>query len=138
MELTRGHSLTIRERIEREPEFAEALVSEALVLSREGDTGPARVILRDLLDAIGESEALSNLAAGPRESVQRVMSPLGEPTADDLLAVADAIAAALQERFVGRCMQSIEKTVAAGDGVPAQTVIERLESKLAAARRGTE
>lgn len=138
MELTRDPGLTTRERIEREPEFAEALLSEALVLSREGDTGPALAILRDLLDAIGKSEALSNLAAGPRESVQRVTSPLGEPTAGDLLAVADAIAAALQERFVRRGMLSIERTVVAGDGVPAETVIERLEAKLAAARRGRE
>lgn len=44
--------------IERGPEFSETLLSEALALLREGDTGPARANLRDLFDFIGESEAL--------------------------------------------------------------------------------
>jgi hypothetical protein len=36
--------------------------------------------------------------------------------------------------FVRRGMAAIQRTAAAGDGIPAQAVIAKLESKLAAAR----
>jgi hypothetical protein len=39
-----------------------------------------------------------------------------------------------QAEFLGRGMAAIERTAAAGDGLPAQAVIATLERKLAAAR----
>lgn len=40
----------------------------------------------------------------------------------------------VQSEFVRRGMLAIERTVAAGDGVPAESVIAKLQSKLAAAK----
>lgn len=40
-----------------------------------------------------------------------------------------------QAEFVRRGLMAIERTEAAGDGVPAQSVIAKLEAKLAAAKR---
>lgn len=40
----------------------------------------------------------------------------------------------VQSEFVRRGMAAIHRTVAAGDGIPAQAVIAKLESKLATAR----
>ena len=39
-----------------------------------------------------------------------------------------------QAEFVSRGMAAIARTAAAGDGIPAQAVIDRLEQKLAAAQ----
>lgn len=41
----------------------------------------------------------------------------------------------VQTEFIRRGMAAIERTVAAGDGVPAEAVIAKLEAKLAAARK---
>jgi predicted transcriptional regulator len=41
----------------------------------------------------------------------------------------------VQSEFIRRGMAAIDRTVAAGDGVPAEVVIAKLEAKLAAARR---
>lgn len=41
----------------------------------------------------------------------------------------------VQSEFVRRGMAAISRTVAAGDGIPAETVIAKLEAKLAAARQ---
>lgn len=133
MTLSRDYRLTTIERLERDPAFAEALLSEALELIREGDTEPARTILRDLLDVIGE-KALPELPIRPPENLQSALPPLSQPIDDDLLAVANAIAAELQARFEQRGRAAIDRTIAAGDGIPAQAVIAALESKLAVAR----
>jgi hypothetical protein len=41
----------------------------------------------------------------------------------------------VHSEFVRRGMAAISRTVAAGDGIPAETVIAKLEAKLAAARQ---
>jgi predicted transcriptional regulator len=41
----------------------------------------------------------------------------------------------LQSEFVRRGMVAIERTATAGDGVPAETVIAKLEAKMFAARQ---
>jgi predicted transcriptional regulator len=41
----------------------------------------------------------------------------------------------VQSEFLRRGMAAISRTVAAGDGIPAETVIAKLEAKLAAARQ---
>lgn len=41
-----------------------------------------------------------------------------------------------QTEFMRRCRAAIDSTIAAGDGVPAEAVIAKLEDKLAAARAG--
>lgn len=40
----------------------------------------------------------------------------------------------VQSEFIRRGMAAINRTVAAGDGIPAEVVIAKLEAKLAAAR----
>ena len=41
----------------------------------------------------------------------------------------------VQSEFVRRGMAAISRTVAAGDGIPAEAVVAKLEAKLAAARQ---
>lgn len=48
MALTRNFKQTVVERVERDPEFAKALLDEAATLFQCGETETARLILRDL------------------------------------------------------------------------------------------
>lgn len=57
MALTRDFRLTFAERVQREPEFAQALLDEAATLFRTGESDVALQVLRDLVDAV---------APGPR------------------------------------------------------------------------
>jgi hypothetical protein len=51
MTLTRDFKQTIVERVERDPEFAKALLDEAATLFLSGEPDAARLILRDLVNA---------------------------------------------------------------------------------------
>jgi hypothetical protein len=51
MQLTRDSKLTIDERIQQDPEFAIALLDEAISLFLNGDPVMARLVLRDLVNA---------------------------------------------------------------------------------------
>jgi hypothetical protein len=50
MSLTRNSSETIKERIQQDPEFAVALLDEAISLFLNGEPKTARLILRDLVN----------------------------------------------------------------------------------------
>jgi hypothetical protein len=51
MALTRNFKQTVVERVERDPEFAKALLDEAATLFLSGEPETARLILRDLVNA---------------------------------------------------------------------------------------
>ncbi len=51
MALTRDFKDTVRERAQRDSEFRQALLKEALELLRTGDLEVGQAILRDYLDA---------------------------------------------------------------------------------------
>lgn len=51
MALTRDFKETVTERVQREPEFAAALLDEAISLFLNGEPETARLILRDVVNA---------------------------------------------------------------------------------------
>ena len=51
MVLTRDFKKTVDDRLERDPEFAKALLDEAATLFLSGEPETARLILRDLVSA---------------------------------------------------------------------------------------
>ena len=51
MALTRNFKQTVIERVERDPEFAKALLDEAATLFLSDEPETARLILRDLVNA---------------------------------------------------------------------------------------
>jgi len=59
MTLTRDFRATVVDRIRQEPEFARALLDEAATLFLNGEAEPARLILRDLVNATLGFEALA-------------------------------------------------------------------------------
>ncbi|MBE9062161.1 DNA-binding protein [cf. Phormidesmis sp. LEGE 11477] len=75
---------TIRTRINREPEFARALISESIELLANGDPDVSRMVLRDVVEAtIGFENLADSLKTSP-ESLREMLSQSGNPTMNDL------------------------------------------------------
>ncbi|MCO6059242.1 transcriptional regulator [Pseudomonas sp. MOB-449] len=91
MALTRDFKQTVVERVQRDPEFAKALLDEAASLFLNGEPGAARLILRDLVNATVGFEGLAVETAKPSKSLHRMLSPSGNPSMDNLAAIFDAI-----------------------------------------------
>jgi DNA-binding phage protein len=87
MTLTRDFRQTIVERITRDPEFAKGLLDEAATLFLNGEPDIARLMLRDLVNAIVGFEELAVETAKPAKSLHRMLSKSGNPSMDNLAAI---------------------------------------------------
>jgi DNA-binding phage protein len=84
MIVTRDVHETIQERIERDPEFATALLDEAISLFLNGEPETARLVLRDLVNSTVGFEELAVTVNKPSKSLHRMLSARGNPTMDNL------------------------------------------------------
>ena len=91
MGLTRDFKETVIARVERDPAFAKELLQEATTLLISGEAEAARVILRDLVNAIMGFEQLAKLTDVPSKSLHRMLSPKGNPSMDNLAAILSAV-----------------------------------------------
>ena len=91
MALTRNFKQTVIERVERDPEFAKALLDEAATLFLQDEPETARIILRDLVNATLGFEQLAALTDKPSKSLHRMLSPKGNPSMDNLAAIFGAM-----------------------------------------------
>ncbi len=96
MALTRNFKQTVIERVERDPEFAKALLDEAATLFLSDEPETARLILRDLVNATMGFEQLAVLTDKPSKNLHRMLSPKGNPSMDNLTAIFGAIRAHLK------------------------------------------
>jgi DNA-binding phage protein len=67
------------------------LLDEAATLFLNGEPETARLIRRDLINATVGFEPLAVVTAKPSKSLQRMLSPAGNPSMDNLAAIFDAI-----------------------------------------------
>jgi DNA-binding phage protein len=91
MALTRDFKQTVVERVQRDPEFANALLDEAATLFLSGKPDAARLILRDLVNATVGFERLAQVVHKPSKSLHRMLSISGNPSMDNLAAIFSAI-----------------------------------------------
>ena len=91
MTLTRDFKQTVIERVERDPDFAKALLDEAATLFLSGEPDTARLILRELVNATVGFERLAELTQKPSKSLHRMLSVSGNPSMDNLAAIFAAI-----------------------------------------------
>lgn len=96
MVLTRNFKKTVVARVERDPEFAKALLDEAATLFLSDEPETARVILRDLVNATLGFEQLAKLTDTPSKSLHRMLSPTGNPSMDNLAAIFGAVGSRLK------------------------------------------
>lgn len=96
MALTRDFKETVAERVQNDPAFAQALLDEAITLFVNGEPDPAKLILRDLVNATVGFEALAEEIHKPAKSLHRMLSQSGNPTMSNISAVFAAIKRALK------------------------------------------
>jgi len=104
MALTRDFKQTVTERVRRDPTFAQALLDEAATLFLNGEPAPARMILRDLVNATIGFERLAVKTDMPSKSLHRMLSARGNPGMDNLAAIFKALRKKLR---VGLTVQAV-------------------------------
>ena len=88
----------------REPEFAAALLDEAVTLFLNGEPDTARLILRDLVNATIGFEELADETTKPSKSLHRMLSAKGNPTMDNLTAILRVLRRKLNINFEVRAV----------------------------------
>jgi DNA-binding phage protein len=79
------------DRVERDPQFARAMLDEAATLFLNGEPELARIILRDLVNATIGFEQLARVTDKPSKSLHRMLSAGGNPSMDNLAAIFGAV-----------------------------------------------
>jgi DNA-binding phage protein len=96
MALTRDFRETVNKRTQNDPDFAAALLDEAIDLFLNGEPELARLILRDLVNATIGFEKLADKTSKPSKSLHRMLSANGNPTMDNLNSIFNVLRENLQ------------------------------------------
>ena len=99
MALTRDFKETVKKRVEHDPDFAKALLHEAIDLLLDGDSATAKLILRDLINATVGFEHLAEQVQKPSKSLHRMLSASGNPTMENLSLIFATMKKALHVRI---------------------------------------
>ncbi len=84
MALTKDFKETIQNRVQKDPEFREALFKESIQCLLAGDMETGKSLLRDYINATIGFEELSGLIHKSPKSLMRMLSPKGNPQARNL------------------------------------------------------
>jgi DNA-binding phage protein len=87
MALTRSFKDTVKARVERDPEFRNALLTEAIEQLLAGEVDVGKAVLRDFINATIGFERLAAETGTPSKSLMRMLGPDGNPTASNLFGV---------------------------------------------------
>jgi DNA-binding phage protein len=87
MALTRSFKETVQARVQRDPEFRAALLSEGVGALLNGDLDTGKTILRDYINATVGFDHLGKATDVPPKSLMRMFGPSGNPNARNLLSV---------------------------------------------------
>lgn len=96
MTLSRDFNETVTNRLQHDPDFARALLDEAVTLLINGEADTARVVLRDLITATMGFETLAQEIHKPVGSLHKMLSHTGEPTMSTVSLILAAITRALR------------------------------------------
>lgn len=107
MPLTRDFKDTVKARLDSDPEFRRALLEEGIDLLLSGDVGTGRAVLRDYINGTIGFGALSQDTTIPEKSLMRMFGEEGNPTAQNLFAVIEAL-----QRHEGVALAVTAKAVA--------------------------
>lgn len=87
MALTRDFKETVKERADRDPEFRNGLLTEALEAVVRGELEVAKILLRDYINATVGFESLGRALEKSPKSLMRMLGTSGNPNAKNLFAV---------------------------------------------------
>ena len=102
MPLTRSFKDIVKERVERDPKFREALFTEAVEQLLAGDVKVGKAVLRDYINATIGFERLARETGTPAKSLMRMFGPKGNPRADRFIRGDEAAAKGVAASAAGR------------------------------------
>lgn len=109
MPVSREFRLTVKERAERDPEFRAELLQEALEALLQGELDLFKLLTRDYINATEGLASVAEAMGKSRESVARMLSPSGNPNAQNLLAIVTHLRHGSDSDFsVTRCEESLQ------------------------------
>jgi DNA-binding phage protein len=91
MALTRDFKDRVVARVERDPRFREALLTEAINAYLGGDTAAGKALLRDLVNATLGFEELAAEIKKPSKSLHRMLAPRGNPSTENFFSIVSAL-----------------------------------------------
>jgi DNA-binding phage protein len=91
MPLRRDFRETIKARAERDPEFRRALLTEAVELFLDDDFETGKAVLRNYVNAAIGFQTLAELTEISAQSLMRMLSPAGNPTAQNLFNIVNSL-----------------------------------------------
>ena len=87
MAITRHFRDTVQARAVRDPVFREGLLTESIESMLSGDIETGKSLLRDYINATLGFEELGLLTEKSPKSLMRMLSPAGNPTANNLFGI---------------------------------------------------
>lgn len=91
MALTRKFKETIAKRAEQDPEFQLEILRNAMNEFLSGDLEVAKVLLRDYINASPQFERVAKIMSKNPKSIQRMLGPHGNPTAENMTSLLKAV-----------------------------------------------
>ena len=91
MPLTHDFKETIRARVQRDPDFRQALLREAVECVINGDLATGKAVLRDYVNATAGFSDLEKRTQIPAKSLMRMLGPRGSPSAANLSSILTAL-----------------------------------------------
>jgi DNA-binding phage protein len=91
MPLTHDFKETIRARAQRDPDFRQALLREAVECIVNGDLATGKAVLRDYVNATVGFHDLEKRTHIPAKSLMRMLGPKGSPSAANLSSILTAL-----------------------------------------------
>jgi DNA-binding phage protein len=91
MPFTHDFKETIRMRAQRDPDFRQALLREAVECIVTGDLETGKAVLRDYVNATVGFQKLEKRTRIPAKSLMRMLGPKGNPSAANLSSILAAL-----------------------------------------------
>jgi DNA-binding phage protein len=91
MPITRKFRDTIVQRVQKDSRFRTAMLSEAINELLSGELLTGKAMLRDYVNATITFDGLAKATSKPSKSLQRMLGPRGNPTAESLFAIIKAL-----------------------------------------------
>jgi len=91
MAITKDFKETVALRARRDSRFRIALLTEAVNELLSGDVTAGKSLLRDYIKATTGFVQLAGAIGKPDKSIQRMLGPSGNPTADNIFAILRAL-----------------------------------------------
>ena len=91
MPLTRSFKETVKERVQDDPAFRNALLAEGVDALLSGEVDVGKSIIRDFINATIGFQQLAEETGTPSKSLMRMFGPTGNPSARNLFLVISAL-----------------------------------------------